>query len=235
MRPVAIFRFSPTEGPAGFADWLTARGLPWKLVPLDAGEAVPTDVAGWSGIGMMGGPMSVNDDLPWVAPLCRLLRTAVARGVPVIGHCLGGQLLAKAMGASVRPAVTPELGWIDVTTNDAGARRAWFGDRDTFTTFEWHDETFALPPGAKRVLTNSYNVEQGFLLDDRHLGLQCHLEMTAELLKSWLASSAGELPAVSLPERQSAAEVRRDLPQRLARLHAVADDVYARWTQGLAP
>ena len=161
--------------------------------------------------------------------------TSIAQPAGATTGQLAIVLLAKAMGASVRPAVTPELGWIDVTTNDAGARRAWFGDRDTFTTFEWHDETFALPPGAKRVLTNSYNVEQGFLLDDRHLGLQCHLEMTAELLKSWLASSAGELPAVSLPERQSAAEVRRDLPQRLARLHAVAGDVYARWTQGLAP
>ena len=235
MLPVAIFRFSPTETPGRFGDWLDAQGIAWRLVALDEGAAVPASPRDFAGIGMMGGPMSVNDDLPWVAPLCRLLRTAVARGVPVIGHCLGGQLLAKAMGASVRPAVTPELGWIDVTTNDAGARRAWFGDRDTFTTFEWHDETFALPPGAKRVLTNSYNVEQGFLLDDRHLGLQCHLEMTAELLKSWLASSAGELPAVSMPERQSAAEVRRDLPQRLARHHAVAGDVYARWTQGLAP
>ena len=109
MRPVAIFRFSPGDEPGHFADWLAARGHPWRLIALHDGEPVPTSSAHCAGIGMMGGPMSVNDGLPWVPPMESLLRDAVARGVPVIGHCLGGQLLAKALGARVARAAVGEL------------------------------------------------------------------------------------------------------------------------------
>ncbi len=107
MQPVAIFRFSPTEGPGHFAEWLDARGVPYHLIALDQGESVPADLRAFSGIGMMGGPMSANDELPWNAPLLSLLRDAVAADVPVLGHCLGGQLLAKALGAKVWRTSTP--------------------------------------------------------------------------------------------------------------------------------
>jgi GMP synthase-like glutamine amidotransferase len=71
MRPIAVFRFSPTEGPAYFAEWLDAHGFAWQLVALDAGATVPSDPRAFAGIGMMGGPMSVNDALAWTAPLAR--------------------------------------------------------------------------------------------------------------------------------------------------------------------
>jgi GMP synthase-like glutamine amidotransferase len=233
MRPVAVFRFSPTEGPAGFARWLDAAGVDWQLLPLDAGVAVPSSVRDFAGIGMMGGPMSANDDLPWKAPLLDLLRDAVSEGVPVIGHCLGGQLLARAMEAPVTRAAATEIGWIDVETVDDASRRAWFGDRASFTTFEWHNEAFALPPGAVRVLTNRFNAEQGYVLDDRHIGLQCHLEMTSDLVEAWLATGADELPPATVSARQCAAEIRVDLAARVAALDAVAADVYRRWAEGL--
>ncbi len=233
MRPVAVFRFSPTEGPAGFARWLDAQRIGWQLLPLDAGVAVPVRARDFAGIGMMGGPMSANDDLPWTAPLLDLLRDAVSEGVPVIGHCLGGQLLARAMGAPVTRAAATEIGWIDVETTDDASRRAWFGDRAAFTTFEWHNEAFALPPGAVRVLTNRFNAEQGYVLDDRHIGLQCHLEMTSDLVEAWLATGADELPPATVGARQCAAEIRVDLAARVAALDAVAGDVYRRWAEGL--
>jgi len=234
MRPVAIFRFSPTEGPAYFADWLDARGLPWQLVALDAGAAVPADPRAFAGIGMMGGPMSVNDGLPWVAPLNALLREAVRADVPVIGHCLGGQLLAQALGAPVTRAPVAEIGWVDVAVCDDAARREWFGGRAGFTTFQWHYDAFALPPRATRVLTNAFNANQAYVVAERHIGFQCHIEMTPELIETWLATGAGELPAQSSGAVQSAADIRRDLDARVAGLGAVAGAVYARWAQGLA-
>lgn len=233
MRPIAVLRFSPTEGPAYFADWLDHRGMTWIMVPLDAGAAVPSDPRAFAGIAMMGGPMSVNDDDPWVAPVCRLLREAVAERVPVLGHCLGGQLLAKALGAPVTRAPVAEIGWIDVQMTDADARGKWFGGRERFTTFQWHYDTFALPQGALRVLTNSFNSNQAYIVDDRHIGFQCHMEMTSDLVATWLASGADELPATSSASTQTAAEIRRNLPARIDALHAVADDVYARWASAL--
>jgi GMP synthase-like glutamine amidotransferase len=233
MRDVVILRFSPTEGPGYFAEWLSAHAIGWRIVAVDEGAAVPAEARAFAGIAMMGGPMSVNDPLPWIEQVCSLLREALAAGIPVIGHCLGGQLLAKAMGAPVERAPTAEIGWIDVDVDDRGAGQGWFGGRTRFETFQWHGETFGIPQRATRVLSNRFNVNQAYLVDERHLGLQCHVEMTAELVESWVTTGASELPAVSTPARQSAADIRAGLPARLAALRTVADDVYARWAQGL--
>lgn len=234
MKPVAIFRFSPTEGPAYFADWLDARSIAWKLVAVDERAAIPEDPRAFAGIAMMGGPMSATDPLPWIAPMTKLLRDAVAAEVPVLGHCLGGQLLAQAFGAKVSRAPVPEVGWIEVEAPDRATRDAWFGGRPRFTIFQWHYEAFDLPPGATRLLTNAFNREQAFLLGDRHLGLQCHVEMTAPLVEAWCESGAGEVSGAGSASLQSRSEILRDLAPRLHSLQAVADDVYARWATALA-
>ena len=233
MLPVAVFRFSPTEGPAYFADWLGARGLAYELVAIDEGANIPRDPAAFAGIAMMGGPMSVNDGLPWIAPLSSLLRAAVYSRVPVIGHCLGGQLFAQALGAPVARAKVAEIGWIDVEVCDRPARQQWFGGRAAFNTFQWHYDAFALPPGATPVLTNAFNANQAFVVDGRHIGLQCHVEMTRALTETWLASGSDELPTASTPATQTAADIRRDLDARIDMLHAVANDIYTRWAKGL--
>jgi GMP synthase-like glutamine amidotransferase len=232
MRPIAILRFSRTEGPAYFADWLDARGLPWQLVALDAGAHVPRDPRDFAGIGMMGGPMSVNDALPWIEPACALLRDAVDARVPVIGHCLGGQLLARALGATVARAAQTEIGWIDVdATADAAS---WFGERQRFTAFQWHYDAFELPRGATRVLANAFNPNQGYTIDDRHIGLQCHVEMTADLVDTWCRAAPDELPGVSTPALMSEADIRAVLDTRIAHLNGVASSIYARWATKLA-
>jgi GMP synthase-like glutamine amidotransferase len=232
MRDVAILRFSPTEGPGYFGDWLDLHGVRWQLIPVDQGAPIPFDPRAYAGIGVMGGPMSVNDDLPWIEQTCALLRGAVAARVPVIGHCLGSQLLAKALDAPVERARTPEVGWIDVDVLPA-AQHDWFGNRTKFETFQWHFDAFALPEGATRVLTNRYNENQAYVVDDRHIGMQCHVEMTHELVATWLTSAAGELPNISTPTEQSAGDMMLDLDARIGTLHGVAGDVYARWARSL--
>jgi GMP synthase-like glutamine amidotransferase len=233
VRPVAIFRFSPTEGPGHFAEWLDREGIPWQLVALDEGAPVPTDTGAYSGVAMMGGPMSANDPFPWSGALTDLLRDAVGERVPVIGHCLGGQLFARALGAPVARSPVPEIGWLHVDVCDAGARRDWFGGLPRFATFQWHYDAFELPAMATRVLTNAFCRNQGYVVDDIHIGFQCHVEMTRALVESWLETGANELPAASGATVQSAADIRRDLDARLAALAEVADGVYARWARAL--
>jgi GMP synthase-like glutamine amidotransferase len=177
--------------------------------------------------------MSVYETLPWIEPVSRLLRDAVAHGVPVIGHCLGGQLLAQSLGARVARSSVPEIGWIDVESTDAGASRAWFGGRERFTAFQWHYDAFEIPAGATRVLTNGFNPNQGYVIDDRHIGFQCHVEMTAALVHTWCRSGADEIGEPGSAARQTRAEILADLDARLAKLQAVADGVYARWSQKL--
>jgi GMP synthase-like glutamine amidotransferase len=234
MRPVVIFRAAPTEGPGYFAAYLERTSIPWKLVALDAGEAVPRDPREFSGIGIMGGPMSANDDLPWIPPLLEFLRDAVRRDVPVIGHCLGGQLMSRAFGGEVRVNPVREIGWGEVRVADNGVARDWLGDLQSFQTFQWHGDTFSIPPGATRVLEGEHCANQAFAIG-RHLGMQCHVEMTPELVRTWLSTGQKEIvehgksPAVQPP-----AEIEKDLDTRLERLHEIADRIYDRWSENLS-
>ena len=233
LRPVAVFRFSRAEGPGRFAHWLEANDRPYRLIALDLGEPVPDDPREFAGLGMMGGPMGANDDYPWRDPLAVLLRRAVDARVPVIGHCLGGQILSRALGGVVTRAPTTEIGWIDVEATDRAAADEWFGGRERMNVFQWHYDAFTLPAGAKRVLANAWNPNQACVIDDRHIGFQCHVEMTADLVEAWCDMAPGELPATSSPERQSRADILDGLDARIASLNALSDGVYARWSRTL--
>ena len=233
MRPVAILRFSPTEGPAHFAEWLDAQGIRWEIVPIDTGASVPPDSRAFAGVGLMGGPMSVNDPLPWIESVAAFLRDAVGHDVPVIGHCLGGQLLAHALGARVFRAPTPEIGWLGVDACDRAARVDWFGGREHFTAFQWHYDAFGLPAGATRVLANAFHPNQAYVVGDLHIGFQCHVEMTRDLVETWCRTGADELPATSSPSRQSRSDILNEVDDRVAALNGIADGIYARWARNL--
>jgi len=234
MKPVAIFRTARTEGPGYFATYLERRSIPWQLVPLDEGEPVPRDARRFSGLAFMGGPMSVNDRLPWIIPALELIRDAVRKDAPVLGHCLGGQLMSKAFGGAVRANAVKEIGWGEVRVADNAVARAWLGELQAFESFHWHGETFSIPPGATRVLESPHCPNQAFALG-KHLGMQCHVEMTEELVRLWLKSGSGEIESGgSSPRVQKPEEIERDLGPRIDRLHQVANRLYDRWIEGLS-
>ncbi|MGW8271276.1 MAG: type 1 glutamine amidotransferase, partial [Burkholderiales bacterium] len=115
MKPVAIFRHVRSEGPGYFATVLERRSIPHRLIAVDDGEPLPRSARAFAGLVFMGGPMSANDDLPWIAPSLALMQDAVRQDVPLLGHCLGAQLMAKALGGEVQPAAVKEIGWGEVT------------------------------------------------------------------------------------------------------------------------
>jgi GMP synthase-like glutamine amidotransferase len=233
MNPVAVFRTARSEGPGYFATYLERRSMPLRLVALDEGASVPRDARRFSGLVFMGGPMSVNDELPWIAPALELIRDAVRKDVPVLGHCLGGQLMAKAFGGAVGPSPVKEIGWGEVRVAPSQLAREWLGEIPAFESFHWHGETFSIPPGATRVLEGAHCANQAFALG-RHFGMQCHVEMTEEMVELWLRGGADEIRAAAAsPAVQKPEEIRRDLAVRLEALHAVAERIYERWTEGL--
>jgi GMP synthase-like glutamine amidotransferase len=233
VKPIAIFRHAAHEGPGHFATFCDAQGLPWKLLGIDAGEPIPVAPEAFSGLVLMGGPMSVNDDLPWIPPLLALIRAAVAANIPVLGHCLGGQLLAKAMGGTVRRNPVKEIGWGTVRVMPSQVARDWFGNVKSFESFHWHGETFDLPPAAERVLESDYCSNQAFVLGP-HLALQCHVEMTEAMIQSWCQvgheeiAAAAASPAVQTPERMMALNAAN-----LPAMRAVAEQLYGHWARGL--
>ncbi|MEO8004371.1 MAG: type 1 glutamine amidotransferase [Betaproteobacteria bacterium] len=233
MKPVAIFRHSPTEGPGYFATYLDAHEVPWRLIALDEGEDVPVRTGNFSGLVFMGGPMSVNDDLPWIPPVLALIRTAVAAEVPVLGHCLGGQLMSKALGGSVGRNAIKEIGWGEIEVADNPQARAWFGTEvKSFESFHWHGETFSIPPGAVRIMGNRNCENQGFAIGG-NLGMQCHVEMTQDLIDSWCKSGADEIANAKSPAVQKPEQMRQDVERKLIALRGVANRLYDRWMKGL--
>ena len=235
MKPVAVFRFSDTEGPGHFATFLDANRLPWTLVKLDEGDAVPASSEAYAGLAFMGGPMSANDELSWTQPVLSLMRDAVDRGVPVIGHCLGGQMLSRALGGEVTVNPVKEIGWNPVQVEDNATAREWFGaDLPKFTTFQGHGDTFTIPPGGQRILTGAYCANQAYVVSDRHLGLQCHVEMTPEMIASWIQSGAGEVRQnLASPAVQPVEKIQEEMPRKLPDLSATAERLYRRWVKGL--
>ncbi|MEW6312758.1 MAG: type 1 glutamine amidotransferase [Pseudomonadota bacterium] len=231
MPSVAVFRHFPTEGPGYFADFLDRHGIDWRLIAIDAGDAVPDSAADFSGLVFMGGPMSVNDDLPWIPRVLNLIRDAVAHDIPVLGHCLGGQLMSKALGGTVCRNAVKEIGWGEVNVADNAVARAWFGEVGSFQSFHWHGETFTIPRGATHVLSSAHCVNQAFALG-KHLGMQCHVEMTEEMVKAWCIGGADEI-AVPGASVQDAQAMQQNLAARVAALNAVADRLYAHWVRGL--
>lgn len=233
MSEVLIFRHAPHEGPGYLADYLARRRIPWRLIRIDRNDPVPSSLDGAPALVFMGGPMSVNDPLPWIPKETDLIRQAVAADVPVLGHCLGGQLISKALGGVITRNPVKEIGWLPVQAVESPVTRHWLdGLPREFEVFHWHGETFSIPPGGTRILTSRDCPNQAFVVG-RTLAMQCHVEMTAELVREWARVGAEEL-APACATVQDAPAMTADLAARVKRLQDIADKLYDRWIQGLA-
>jgi len=232
-KEILIFRHFPTEGPGYLADFLDRHGLRHRTVRIDAGDPVPESIADAPGLVFMGGPMSVNDSLPWIPKVLKLIREAVGRDVPVLGHCLGGQLMTKALGGRVRRHRLKEIGWLPVRTVPSPSNQVWLnGLPPQFEVFHWHGETFTPPPGATHILRSRHCRNQGYVIG-KSLALQCHIEMTTDLVRTWARAGAREIAAAQSPTVQERARMITSLSRRITDLHRVADHFYTRWIQGL--
>lgn len=239
MKPVAIFRHFKTEGPGYFATFLERHSIPWQLIAIDQGETLATSPEQYSGIALLGGPMSVNDPLPWIEPMCALLRAAIARDIPIIGHCLGAQLMSKALGGRITSSPAKEIGWGRVRSEDNASARHWLGDwlatsGGVANVFQWHGETFSIPAGAERLFSSTFCDNQMFALGP-HLAMQCHVEMTAGMINEWCATWPAEVEGLEpLPASvQTPEQMLEAIPERLPSMRQLADQLYTVWIKGL--
>jgi GMP synthase-like glutamine amidotransferase len=232
MRPLYLFRHINCEGPGYLAEALERHAVPWTLIGIDAGDPVPADVDSCSGLVFMGGPMSVNDPLPWIAQELALIRMAHARGMPVLGHCLGGQLICKALGGTITANPTREIAWHPVRKAGNPVAASWLADiPDGTRLFHWHGETFSIPDNAVLILENDNCAHQAFASGNT-LALQCHVEMTASMVQEWAALYAHELDNPA-PGVQSAAQMTANLDAEIAGAQQAADALYRRWLEPL--
>lgn len=206
------------EGPAAIEDWARRSGHAIRSSRLDKGEALP-NIAGFDLLVIMGGPMSVNDEesCPWLKEEKALVRSAIESGRSVLGICLGAQMIANAMGASVYRGREKEIGWFPVRGVTASGVGALFPE--TFTPLHWHGETFDLPAGAVRLAETDAVPNQAFQLGSA-IGLQFHLEATPESVQQVVDNAAHEIES-GKPFQQSAQKILSLTPRASSEAHAI--------------
>ena len=232
MGEILIFQFAPHEGPGHLADYLRGREVRHRLVRIDRNQPLPSGLESISGLVFMGGSMSVNDPLPWLAPLMDLIRRGRDADLPMLGHCLGGQLISKALGGVVSRNPVKEIGWLPVERVDKGAADQWLaGLPGEFEVFHWHGEVFSIPAGATRILASGACANQAFVIGNT-LALQCHVEMTAAMVRDWAALEPQAI-ATATSSIQTREQMSERLDERVRILQHHADLIYSRWLQPL--
>lgn len=233
MKPIAIIQHVGNDGPSFFATWLQQRSLPFTVYRMHDGYQLPVSVQALAGLCILGGPMSANDDLPYFAELFALVREAIAKDVPVIGHCLGGQIMARALGATVQASENVEIGWSTLEAVHPAAQD-WFGQATPLQLFQWHTESFSIPPGAMQLLRGAHCANQAYLVQGKHLGMQFHCEVDEPKVRDWLTEGAEEMQrhGTSLGVQRTDA-ILETLAKDIAHSQRIASHIYSRWAQAL--
>jgi GMP synthase (glutamine-hydrolysing) len=227
MKKVIVLQHAECEGPGSLSDPLAAVALPVSIVRGDLGEAIPADLNNVSALIVMGGPMSTyeQDKYPFLLDEIRLLQAAVNAHLPVIGICLGSQLLAAALGANVRPGPQKEIGWFPVYLEPGASADPLFADApNRFEGFHWHGDIFDLPHGATRLAHSDLTECQAFRYENAY-GILFHMEVTQASIAGMLAAFSSELAQTGVPAEDLASGTNR----HLASLQSIGSLVFRRW------
>ena len=228
MKPIRFFRHVACESPGYLGTLLEQRGVDYEVICLDEGIDVPMNAGEVSGLVIMGGPGNVNELTGWMLQELELIRRAAKSGVPVLGICLGAQLISKALGGEVYRGENLEVGWHQVERIPVTGGHNWFdGLPARFEVFQWHEHSFLPPPGAVPLARSACAEQQAFALGNI-LAMQFHLEMTPESISGLVRRYASDLAHISECV-QSAAAITADLAIRTRRLYRLADVVFGRW------
>jgi GMP synthase-like glutamine amidotransferase len=230
MKPVLILQNQTAAGPAYLAQWLREQGVPFEARNAEASDACPTHLHDHGALVILGGEMSANDPLPFLRRTEDLIRLALRDGVPMLGHCLGGQLMARALGARVTASPAPEIGWQPMEVLDTPDARAWLGEPGRVHVFHWHHDAFELPPGAQRLAESAACPNQAFAIGP-HLAMQFHVEIDHDGIMEW---SQDQGPRYLDALAHHATVQTRDAMRAAAAVHlaqhqALARRIYGRW------
>jgi GMP synthase (glutamine-hydrolysing) len=228
---VLVLQHIDYETPGEYENVLREHGAELARVELDAGEPLP-DWHRFDAIVCMGGPMDTFEDVvyPWLGPEKHLIAEAVRAGTPFWGVCLGAQLLAAALGASVYPGERPEIGVLPITFTEAAASDAVTADLPTtLPAFHWHSCTFDLPDDAVLLASSEAYGNQIFRAAGRAYGLQCHLEVSSAMAREWLSIPAYDESLERSLGPGAAERVLHELAASESSIRSVARTVFERW------
>lgn len=230
MKPVRIFYHVDREPRSYIETCLDDRNIPFEVVCLDNHIPVPMDIDNCAGLVFMGGAGDVNQPTEYMKQELSLIAKAAEARLPIMGVCLGAQLISQALGGVVCKNESLEVGWYPVQQTVASLQQPWFRDLPgEFEVFQWHEHIYAMPPGAVALASNSCFSQQAFSMENI-LAMQFHLEMTGELIEFLIDNYGSDIEMESACIQQ-ADRIRAQMDEHLEQLHMVADAVYGRWLQ----
>jgi len=228
MLPIYIICHANCEPPGYLCTYFDKRNIPYEKFNIIKNKISEIDLNATSGLAFMGGPYSVNDNLPWLDDEIKLIQTIIEKGLPLMGVCFGAQLISKILGAKINTASNMETGWHQITVDTSSlTTEAPLILDDSFEAFEWHEDTFTIPDGASPIFLGHNLQNQGYIFG-KILIMQFHLEMTEHMVNEWLGRYNDCLPEPS-KHVQHPEQITENLNERLENLHRVADKIYDWW------
>lgn len=228
MRKLLVFQHVPHEILGTLNPLLKRAGFRIRYVNFGRHPDAEPSLERYYGLVVLGGPMSVNDDhrRPHLKTEMKLIEQALQKRIPVLGICLGAQLIAKVLGARVHPNDEKEIGWYDVHATEESKQDPMLGRfRATEKIFQWHGDTFEIPAGAAHLAASNLCANQAFRYESNVYGLQFHLEVDEPMIQRWLTvgENAKEIAALGGKiDPETIREETRNHIQRLSRLSAQA-------------
>src|SRR5271156_6606872 len=228
MAKILVLQHHPAENLGAIPDALEGAALAWQYVRVHDGQPIPKDVKGLGGLIVMGGPQTVYhlDKYPYFREEMALIESALAAGKPILGVCLGSQLLAATLGAQVRRGEQREIGWYPVRLHDAAKEdRLLRGLPSEFVAAHWHSDIFDLPKDAVALASSEKTPLQAYRYGDKAYGFLFHAEMTREILTALVGEFGEGLKRVGLDGDEILVEAERHLPA----LASIGDTIFGRW------
>ena len=230
MKPVLILQHQTPERPAYLVTWLDQHRIPYETRCAGADQEFPQSIEPYSALAVMGGGMSANDPLLSNRQAEILILQAMRLDQPVVGHCLGGQLMSRALGGTIGPSPQPEIGWQPIDYVDDPAVATWFGTAPTPRVIQWHYETFSIPEGATRLAGSAACANQAWAMGP-HLAMQFHIEMDEVKAQEWAIDedpkwAAARAQYVTVQDRDG---ILNGIEPHLAQHQATADHIYRTW------
>lgn len=198
---ILFIQHAENEGPGAFKQVLAAVNTPFHTTEIFLNRRLPLP-SNCNGVIILGGPMNVDEEAkyPFLKKEKEFISNLLKEEIPLLGICLGAQLIAQVAGGTVFRAKEKEFGWYPVTLTEEGQKDTLFQDFPTsLEVFQWHEDTFELPPQAKRLATSESCFNQGFKIGKQAYGIQFHLEADAKMIYDWLDSDIEDQTLSNVP------------------------------------
>lgn len=230
MKPVLILEHQLPENAAYLKTYLENHNIPFVIYNTDVNQYFPENIEPYSALAIMGGSMSANDPIYTSRQAEILILQAIHCGIPIIGHCLGGQLISKALGGKITKSYKPEIGWQPISYTDNELTKAWFGNDPTNTVMHWHYESFSIPKNATLLASSNACQNQAFCID-KVLAMQFHIEIDSEKTVRWAndIDPVWDQAIIEYDSVQNKQQMLDGIDKHLNKHKQTADHIYSYW------